>query len=442
MNNTGDIGNGFGLKRLKSLKFILPATAVLLLLAFGVFGLASSLLQQEDPVELVRRKGTAGMKLKDGKSIIIQNGKLFVRSGRSLRPLLPEQTQIAVMRNTSGINSNGIMKLTEEAVKSKLGNLYNQSYRIHSSFELKGQRGNERTVVCHLTFEHRNIWYAEERTIEMDVTQSGAAYSLKEVRAPLTAVAQPLRTAAQKVTRPAAKPVPAKQLAVAKPGLTAKTPSSINTSVTKKVTAKYPSYQALPIHTILKEFPVGLVPRGPTSKGLANTAYPEVVTAEEATDQVYTLFLLALGTARKLVGPAESSKDNVLDYLRNDDNLIAWNNVGHGNTSTLFQNGTNILSGDISGGASPFKGLSNCVCLVNACKTFNDPLKAAIIGRGPRTYIAGVINLPMVTSEGSNPNFWFKVLFQGKTMSVAYNETNNEAGLNGYWGFWGDSGVF
>jgi hypothetical protein len=382
------------------------------------------------------------MKLRDGQTIVVQNGKLYVRSGRSVRPLLPEATQISVRRNTSGINSNGIAKLAEEAAKSKFGSLYNRSYRIHSNFELKGQRGSERTVVCHLTFEHRNIWYAEEKTFEMDVVQSGAAYTLREVRVPLVVTAVPLKAAAQRVERPAAKPVPAKQLAVARAAEPVKARSSVNTTVTRRIIAKYPTFEALPIHTLIKEFPVGRVPTGPTVKALANTAYPNVVTADEATDQVYTLFLLALGTARKLVGPAESSKANVLDYLKNDPNLVAWNNIGHGNTSTLFQNGTDILHTDISGGGAAFQGLNNCVCLVNACQTFNDPLKAAIIGRAPRTYIAGVINLPMVTSEGSNPNFWFKVLFQGKTMAVAYNETNNEAGLNGYWGFWGDSGIF
>lgn len=440
MNKTKGIENGFRLKNVKGSRSVLPAAAVLLLLTFGVFGLASSLVQQENPVELIKRKGTAGMKLKDGKSIVVQNGKLFVRSGRTVRPLLPEQTRILVKRNTSGINSNGIMKLAEEAAKSKLRALYDRSYRVHGSFELKGQRGNERTALCHLTFEHRNIWYAEERTIEIDVVQSGTAYTLKDARVSLIAAARPLQTA-RAAARPAAKPIPAKQAAT-RPGLTTKAEPAVNTTITKQVAAKYSSFQALPIHSILKEFPVGMIPAGPTAKGLANTAYPEVVTADEATDQVHALFLLALGTARKLVGPSESSKDNVLNYLRNDGNLVAWNNIGHGNTSTLFQNGSNIYDTDISGGASSFQGLSNCVCLVNACQTFNDPLKAAIIGRGPRTYIAGVVNLPMVTSEGSNPNFWYKALFLAKPMSVAYNETNNEAGLNGYWGFWGDSGIF
>ena len=435
MNKTKGIENGFRLKNVKGLRSVLPAAAMVLLLTFGVFGLASSLLQKEDPIELINRKGTAGMKLKDGKAVVVQNGKLFVKSGRTVRPLLPEQTRILVKRNTSGINSNGIMKLAEEAAKSKLGALYDRSYKVHGSFELKGQRGNERTVLCRLTFEHRNIWYAEERTVEIDAVQSGTAYTLKDARVSLIAATRPLQTA-----RAAAGPA-AKQ-AAARPGLTAKTQPSVNTTITKQVTAKYPSFQALPIHSILKEFPVGMIPSGPTAKGLANTAYPEVVTADEATDQVHALFLLALGSARKLVGPSESSKDNVLNYLRNDGDLVAWNNIGHGNTSTLFQNGSNIYDTDISGGTSSFQGLGNCVCLVNACQTFNDPLKAAIIGRGPRTYIAGVVNLPMVTSEGSNPNFWYKVLFLAKPMSVAYNETNNEAGLNGYWGFWGDSGIF
>ncbi len=439
---TRDYGNGFGVKGFRGFGMGLPAVAILLLLTFGVFGLASSVLQREDPVELVRRKGTAGMKLRDGKAIVVQNGKLYVRSGRTVRSLLPERTQIAVKSNTTGIASNGIMKLAEDAAKAKLRSLYDQSYRVHGRFELKGQKGDEKTIVCHLTFEHRNIWYAEERTIEMDVVQSRAAYSLKEVRVPAIVTARPLRTAARKVARPAAKPVPARKLAVARPAAAARAVSSVNVKVTREILAKYPTYEALPIHKILKEFPVGRIPTGPTAKGLANTAYPDVVTAEEATDQVHTLFLLALGSARKLVGAAESSRDNVLSYLKNDANLIAWNNIGHGNPSTLFQNGTNILDTDISGGGTPFQGLSNCVCLVNACQTFNDPLRAAIIGRGPRTYIAGVINLPMVTSEGSNPNFWFKVLIEGKTIAVAYNETNNEAGLNGYWGLWGDSGIF
>jgi hypothetical protein len=440
MNKTRDIENGSGLMNRKGWGAVLPAAAVLLLLTFGVFGLASSLLQQEDPVELIKRKGTAGMKLKDGKAVVVRNGKLFIRSGRTVRPLLPEQTRVLVKRNTSGINSNGIMKLAEEAAKSKLRALYDRSYKVHGDFELKGRRGNERTVLCRLTFEHRNIWYAEERTVEIDVVQSGSSYTLKDARASLVAAARPLQTA-RMAARPAAKPVPAKQ-AVARPGLTAKARPSVNTTITKQVAAKYSSFQALPIHSILREFPVGVIPTGPTAKGLANTAYPEVVTADEATDQVHALFLLALGSAQKLVGPSESSKDNVLNYLRNDGDLIAWNNIGHGNTSTLFQNGSNIYDTDISGGTSSFRGLSNCVCLVNACQTFRDPLKAAIIGRGPRTYIAGVVNLPMVTSEGSNPNFWYKALFLAKPMSVAYTETNNEAGLNGYWGFWGDSGIF
>lgn len=433
---------GSRLRILETKRSRLCASIVWLVLAIVVLGSSSSLLQRQDPVEIVRQKGTAGMKLRNGQSIVVQNGKLYVRSGRSVRSLLPEATQIAVRLNRSGINSNGIAKLAEEAVKSKFGSLYDQSYRIHSRFELKGQRGNERTVVCHLTFEHRNIWYAEEKTFEMDIAQSGTAYTLKDVRAPLMATAAPLKTEAQRVARPAAKPVPAKQLAAARSAEAAGARPAVNTDVTKRIVAKYPTFEALPIHTIITEFPVGRVPTGPTVKALANTAYPDVVTADEATDQVYTLFLLALGSARKLVGPAESSRDNVLNYLKNDPHLVAWNNIGHGNPSTLFQNGTDILHTDISGGGAAFQGLDNCVCLVNACQTFNDPLKAAIIGRGPRTYIAGVINLPMVTSEGSNPNFWFKVLLQRKAMAVAYNETNNESGLNGYWGFWGDSGAF
>lgn len=439
--------NGFGLKGLKNLRALLPAAAILLLLAFGVFNLASSFQQKEDPVEVIQLKGTAGMKLRDGKSVLVRNGKVYVRSGRSVRPLLPEQTQIIVKSNTSGIASNGIAKLAEEAVKSKLRNLYNQSYRVLSSFELKNQRGDERTVICHLTFEHKNIWYAEERKLELFIGRSGRGYTLKDIRdhPPDVVVDRWSGEETAKpnvVARPAIKPVPARRLTTKKAPSNTKLKMTIDSDLTAKVVAKYPRFETVPIHDLLKEFGAKLVPVELTAKGLANTAYPEVVTAEEATNQVYTLFVLALRSAKKLVGPSESSKTNVLNYLREDNNLIAWNNIGHGNSQTLFQNGTNINAGDISGGTASFDGLANCVCLVNSCKTFNDPLKAAILGRGPRTYIAGVINLPMVTSEGSNPKFWYKTLFERKAMSVAYNETNNESGLNGYWGFWGDSGIF
>jgi hypothetical protein len=132
----------------------------------------------------------------------------------------------------------------------------------------------------------------------------------------------------------------------------------------------------------------------------------------------------------------------VLNYLRNDGNLVAWNNIGHGGPSVICQNGTNIMASDISPSTSLFKGLNGCVCLINSCQTFHDPLKAAILTHKPRVYIAGVLNLPMVTSEGSNPSFWFKTLFQHKPMSVAYNETNTESGLTGYWGYWGFTGPF
>jgi len=430
---------GFGSERVPKGRRSVLAGGFLLLTAFGVLGLASSVLQQQDPVELVRRKGTAGMKLSGGQAIVVREGKLYVRSGRSVRPLLPERTQLLVMRNTSGINSNGLVKLAEEAAKSKLRNLYDQSYKVHGAFELKARRGDVSTVVCHLTFEYRNIWYAEERTLEIDVVPSGPDYILRGVRA---LVAPPVRLKAQAGPAPSIKPVPARQSGQTRLATAAKAGAAVRADVTRKIVAKYPTFEALPIHSILDEFPVARIPPGPRAKALANTAYPEVVTAAEATDQVQALFLLALGSATKLVGPAESSRDNLLNYLRNDDDLVAWNNIGHGNTTKLFQNGTDILHTDISGGAAPFKGLANCVILNNACQTFNDPLKAAVIGRGPRTYIAGVINLPMATSEGSNPFFWFRVLFLGKPMSVAYNETNNQAGLNGYWGFWGDAGIF
>ncbi len=428
----------------KMFRFFVVLGAAILILAAGVSQIASQ-SPEEDPLKIIRMKGTAGMQLQGGKTILVKDNKLYVQSGKEIRALFPENPYLAISSNASKLSNNDIQRLALDGVKAKLGDLYNQSYKIHSSFELKGEQGNEKTVLCHLVFEFKNIWYAEERTLELDISSTGKTHTLKQVRIPDIK----LKPSARTIMKPDLK------MRVAEPRVTSAQPTKVtefsaakqenfklNTALTEQALNKYQTYQALPVYQLLTEFKIPPIFLVPTAKGLANTAYPEVVTAEDATNQVHILMQFALGSASKLIGPSKSSKTNVLNYLRNDSNLVAWNNIGHGGPSTIYQNGTNITAGDISPSATPFKGLNGCVCLVNSCQTFHDPLKAAILTHSPRVYIAGVLNLPMVTSEGSNPNFWFKTLFQHKPMSVAYTETNTESGLTGYWGYWGFTGPF
>ncbi|MDQ1355435.1 MAG: hypothetical protein QG657_5745 [Acidobacteriota bacterium] len=433
-----ETNNKFG----KMFRFFVVLGAVIFILAAGVsqFALPGP---EEDPLKIIQVKGTAGMQLQGGKAILVKDNKLYVQSGKEIRALFPDNPYLAIGSNASKLANNDMQRLALDGVKAKLGDLYNQSYKIHSSFELKGELGNEKTVLCHLVFEFKNIWYAEERTLELDISSSGKTHTLKQARisdiklnsARLT-VKKDLKTRVAEPQEKSLEPAKVSEFSAAK-----RENFKLNTTLTTQALNKYQTFSALPVYQLFKEFKITPVFLVPTAKGLANTAYPEVVTAEEATHQVHILMQFALGSASKLIGPTQSSKSNVLNYLRNDSNLAAWNNIGHGSPSTLYQNGTNITSADISP-AIVFKGLNGCVCLINSCQTFHDPLKAAILSHSPRVYIAGVLNLPMVTSEGSNPNFWFKTLFQHKPMSVAYTETNNESGLTGYWGYWGFTGPF
>lgn len=424
--------------------FFVVLGAVIFFLAAGVsqFALQSP---EEDPLKIIQMKGTAGMQLQGGKTILVKDNKLFVQSGKEIRALFPDNPNLIISSNTSKLSNNDMQRLALDGVKAKFGDLYNQSYKVHSSFELKGEQGNEKTVLCHLIFEFKNIWYSEERILELDISSMGKTHTLKQVRiadlklkpSARTIVKSDLKTRVAEPQEKSLEPAKISEFSAAK-----RENFKLNTTLTTQALNKYQSYQALPVYQLLKEFKITPVLLLPTAKGLANTAYPEVVTAEEATNQVHILMQFALGSASKLIGPTQSSKANVLNYLHKDSNLVAWNNIGHGSPSTLYQNGTNITAGDISPSATPFKGLNGCVCLINSCQTFHDPLKAAILTHSPRVYIAGVLNLPMVTSEGSNPNFWFKTLFQHKPMSVAYTETNTESGLTGYWGYWGFTGPF
>jgi len=393
--------------------------------------------QDEEPIKVIKQNGTAGMQLQGGKKILVKGNKLYVQSGKQIRALFPDKPHFMVKSNTSKINNREIQSLGMRAAQSKFPDLYQRSYKVHSHFKLKTQKGNQKTVVAHLVFQYKNIWYSQERTMEMDITATGRTHSLKQVR-PAPLLARPITTKRMRIKK---RVVATKRGKTAIPA-TKKANYKLVTERIDRVKAKYTDFRTLPVYRLARDFNFTLKPWKPTARGLANTAYPEVVTAKDATDQVHIIMNAALGSAGKLIGPTQSSKNALLNWLRNDGNLVAWNNIGHGNSSTLFMNGSQIGSGDLTPSPNVLKGLNGCVCLVNSCQTFKDPLKAAIISNNPRVYIAGVVNLPMVTSEGSNPNFWFKTLILHKPMSVAYTETNTASGLTGYWGYWGDPGKF
>ncbi len=376
------------------------------------------------PLSIISRKQTAGMKLSKGRSILVKNNRIMVKTGKKLRPLLPTSSKFIILHNQSGFKKKTLGGLLSKAVKQNYKSLLDKSYGVRSKVlkTTKG-KGGEHNVTVNLTFLRRNTWTAEDRTFVMTLNKGRRSTTLK------------------KVVRKKAAARPRKRLRPFKTAksMAAKKKRTIKLKTLSRKEKNFRLVAQLPIIELLKKFRPFLL--GPKAKALANTAYPEVVTAKEATDQVAALFSFLIGNTAKLIGKNASSKTKILNYMKNAHNLIAWNNIGHGNPNKLCQG-----HGDIWHNELPTDrlchGINGCVCLINSCQTFNDPLKASILNHQPRTYIAGIVNLPMVTSEGSNPTFWAKVLWFRKPMSVAFAETNAASGLTGYWGFWGDGGTF
>ncbi|HLP48435.1 MAG TPA: hypothetical protein VK469_21020, partial [Candidatus Kapabacteria bacterium] len=168
-------------KKLSKMFYFFVFLAVILILTGGVSPIASQ-NPDEDALKIIRTQGTAGMQLQGGKTIVVKDNKLFVQSGKEIRSLFPENPYLTINTNDSKLTNNDMQRLALEGMKSQFADLYNQSYKIHSSYELKGEQGNEKTVVCHFVFEHKNIWYAEERTLELDILSMGNTHTLKMAR--------------------------------------------------------------------------------------------------------------------------------------------------------------------------------------------------------------------------------------------------------------------
>lgn len=191
-------------------------------------------------------------------------------------------------------------------------------------------------------------------------------------------------------------------------------------------------------------------PPGP--KGLTNTPCTEFASAVAATNAIHNTFSQRFGAARaeKLIGDT-STKQAVLNRLQNDESLLAWNNVGHGVTSSvngspcygLVQWNHQTITAQEFSTLNPYKGLYYCVALTNSCNSFKDPLAGAIWSRGLRTYIGGNINLPVARSEYTAQNFWAYTLASNMTMAAALAKAQQDKGFPvGTFGLRGDTGLF
>jgi hypothetical protein len=186
------------------------------------------------------------------------------------------------------------------------------------------------------------------------------------------------------------------------------------------------------------------LPQGVGPKSLANTPCPEFQSAVDSTNAVNAIFGQAFGGLNTvLIGPA-STKTAIMDILKNSTRLLAWNNIGHGNPSSIIQwNHEPIWNTDFNS-TTTFSGVYNSVILLNSCNVCASPysLKNAIKQHKPRTYIGGSISLPVGRSELVDVDFWRKSLLEGKAMGVALNEASAAHGLTGAFCLDGYNGTF
>ena len=185
------------------------------------------------------------------------------------------------------------------------------------------------------------------------------------------------------------------------------------------------------------------------ARGLANTPCTEFPSAVAGTNNIHAVMYYRFGgSAAKRIGSA-STKAEITDFLKNDAYLLAWNNIGHGVTSTsgkpcygLVQKDATIWYYDFYS-MVPARGLYGSVSLTNSCNSFKDPLNAYIWSRHPRTYIGGNINLPVGRSESAAYHFWYRTLLMRWPMATALTKAQQDLGFPaGTFGLRGYSGVF
>lgn len=193
---------------------------------------------------------------------------------------------------------------------------------------------------------------------------------------------------------------------------------------------------------ILKNLKLSL-PQAYGPRAMANTPCDNIATAVSFTNQVHGIFTQAFGSANKLIG-SQSTKTALMDVLQKGTNLVAWNNIGHGNPDLIVQwNGETISSADFNT-TVPFQGIYNSVVLLNSCDTCASPysLKNGIMKHNPRTYIAGSKGLPIGSSEEVDKIFWDYSLLQNQTMAWSLNEAQKKKNLLGYFCLAGYNGKF
>lgn len=169
-------------------------------------------------------------------------------------------------------------------------------------------------------------------------------------------------------------------------------------------------------------------------------ATPEtgIPTAVSAVNTIHNLALSVGLKSQKLLGSA-ANRASYKNYLKAG--IKGFVNIGHGYTGgivlsdgTLSTSWFNSLSG---------KPLNPAVVYFNSCQVFNPPLQPAVMQAGARTFIGGIVNLGIGTSEEVCKCFWERSLKQLNGMKTNLLRCEKEKyPTQGAHGFSGDSGIF
>jgi hypothetical protein len=150
---------------------------------------------------------------------------------------------------------------------------------------------------------------------------------------------------------------------------------------------------------------------------VAATPVPEISTAKEAVERVHQMAVDAGLKSKVLLGP-QASVANYKHYLASG--LKGFVNVGHGNTSLIVLDDGTLSASWFQGLAG--KPLAPAVVYFNSCQVHNSPLQPAVMHAGARTFIGGIVNLGIGTSERVCKCFWDKALAQGAAMGKALKD--------------------
>ena len=171
---------------------------------------------------------------------------------------------------------------------------------------------------------------------------------------------------------------------------------------------------------------------------VAGTPVPEIPTAKDAVKAVAQLAANA-GLSPKVLLGTDASVANYKHYLRSG--LQGFVNVGHGYTGGIVLDDGRLRY-------TWFTTLTNAplspeVVYFNSCQVHNPPLLPAVMSAGARTYIGGIVNLLIGSSEEVCKCFWNNILHQGARMGDALPQCESTHYPNsGAHGITGDMELF